>query len=117
MAHTITATNGAGSASPTAIEGYNPRRESRNVFTDLLDGSLGVSYIAPRPRSGTLRLLFPTRVAAVAAFNLHSQRTSFTLASDVAEVGMTYGLDGTLDYQPDAALGGWWVLVGFQELG
>lgn len=116
MAHTITATNGAGSVMPVAIEGYSPTRESRNVIRDLLDGSLGVAYIKPRPRSGELRLLFDTRDGAVAAFDLHAEPTSFLLTSGVTDIGMTYALDGALGWDQDAQSGQWFVVVGFQEL-
>lgn len=117
MTHTISATNGAGTVTPSAIEGYNPSRVSRNKIHDLLDGSIGVSYVAPRPRSGTLRLLFPTQAEAFAAFNLHSVETSFQLTStDVTGAGMVYVLDGSLDIDLDSEMGLWWVEVGFQEV-
>jgi len=117
MPHTISAANGAGSVSPSIVEGYKARRESRNKIHDLLDGSIGVSYIAPRPRSGTLRLLFTTAATANAALTLHAQETSFTLTStDVPSMGMRYVLDGSLDIDLNAELGHWWVEVGFQEL-
>lgn len=117
MTHTISATNGAGSTSPVAIGGYSPSRASRNKIHDLLDGSIGVSYVAPRPRSGTLRLFYTSKTAAFAAYNLHAAKTSFALTStDVAEVGMTYALDGSVDMDLDAETGQWWVAVGFQEL-
>lgn len=117
MPHTISAANGSGSVTPRLIEGYNPRRESRNRIHDLLDGSIGVSYIAPRPRSGTLRLLFLTAASANTAYALHAQETSFALSStDVPTMGMRYVLDGSLDLKLDAELGHWWVEVGYQEL-
>lgn len=117
MAHNISANNGAGSVSPVAIEGYAPSRESRNVIHDLLDGSLGVAYIAPRPRSGTLRMLFRDRTEAFFAYNLHAEETSFLLTSDLTEIGMTYVLDGSIDMDLDAKTGLWWVSVGYQEVG
>lgn len=117
MPYTITANNGAGSTSPEMLEGYTPSRQSRNVIHDLLDGSIGVSYIAPRPDSGSLRLLYTDKAAAFAAYNLHSQETAFTLSSDdFAEVGMVYALDGSVDFEARADVGQWWVIVGFQEV-
>ncbi|MGN7968027.1 hypothetical protein [Microbacterium sp. 22296] len=117
MPHTISASNNAGSVTPTLIDGYKPSRQSRNKIHDLLDGSIGVSYIAPRPRSGTLRLLFLTAATANAAYALHAQETSFTLTStDVPSMGMRYVLDGSLDIELNPQLGHWWVLVGYQEL-
>lgn len=117
MPHTITANNGAGSTVPTAIEGYNPSRESRNVIYDLLDGSIAVAYIPPRPRSGTLRMLYKNQSDAFTAYTLHASPTAFTLSStDVPAMGMTYVLDGNLDIESDAEHGAWWVLVGYQEV-
>lgn len=117
MTYSISASNGAGTSEPVGVEGYNPRRESRNKIHDLLDGSIGVSFIAPRPRSGALRLLYVTEATAAAALALHAQETSFTLtSSDVALMGMTYVLDGSLDLDLDAEHGLWWVEVGFQEV-
>jgi hypothetical protein len=117
MAHTITATNGAGSTSPTAIEGYTPSRQSRNLIHDLLDGSIGVSLIAPRPRSGQLRLLYRVQADAFSALDLLAEESTFTLAStDVPAVGMSFVIDGSVDLDLDATVGNWWVLVGYQEV-
>lgn len=116
MTHIITANNGAGSTSPTAIEGYEPSRASRNIITDLLDGSLGVAFIPPRPRAGTLRLFYLNRADALESYELHAEPTSFTLTSSVSDAGMTYALEGSLDWDQDVTTGEWWVLVGYQEL-
>lgn len=117
MTHTITATNGAGAFEPLAVEGYSPSRMSRNVIHDLLDGSIGVSFISPRPRSGTLRLLFRTELEAFDAFDLFGEETTFEYAStEVTSVGMTFALDGSVDMDLDARTGNWWVVVGFQEV-
>lgn len=117
MPHTITANNGAGSTVPTAIEGYNPSRESRNVVYDLLDGGIAVAYVPPRPRSGTLKMLYRSQTDAFTAYNLHAVPTAFTLSStDLPAIGMTYVLDGALDIDVDAELGTWWVSVGYQEV-
>ncbi|GMM94760.1 hypothetical protein [Microbacterium sp. MTN4-26] len=117
MAHTISAANGSGTTSPLAIDGYAPSRTSRNVIHDLLDGSIGVSYIAPRPRSGTLRLTYRTLPEAFAAFTLHGEETSFTLTSTVSQVGMSYALDGELSMPTLDPRSGMYVIeVGYQEL-
>ncbi|PVE76099.1 hypothetical protein [Microbacterium testaceum] len=117
MPHTITANNGTGTTTPAAIEGYNPSRESRNIIYDLLDGSIAVVYVAPRPRSGTLKMLYRNQADAFAAYNLHASPTAFTLSStDLPAIGMSYVLDGALDIDVDAEMGLWWVSVGFQEV-
>lgn len=118
MTHTITATNGAGSTSPLAVEKYAADRSSRNVIHDLLDGSLGVSFVAPRLRSGVLSLVYETRAEAWAGFNLHTQLTSFQyLSSEVAEIGMKYVLDGRgVTMTQHEGTGLWLVAVEFQEV-
>lgn len=117
MPHTITATNGAGSTAPTSVEDYSSSLSSRTVIQDLLDGSLGIAYIAPRPRSGSLRLVYLDRAQAFAALTLHRQPTSFTLVTTpTTEVSMTYAVDGSLDISQDAGVGVWYVTVGFQEV-
>jgi hypothetical protein len=116
VTHTITATNGAGSVEPVEIVGYTPSRDSRNIIHDLLDGSIGVSFQAPRPRSGKLKMLFLTEADAFEAFNLHAEETTFTYVNGIIiSVSMTYVLDGSIDMDFDAQSGYWWVSVGFQE--
>jgi hypothetical protein len=115
--HVIVATNGAGTVTPSVIEGYKPRRESRNKIHDLLDGSIGVAFIAPRPRAGTLRMMFRTEADAFAAYNLHAVETTFTLTSTaVVSASMAYVLDGSLDIELDRERAVWWVEVGYQEV-
>jgi hypothetical protein len=117
MAHTITANNGAGTITPVSVEGYTPSRQSRNIIHDLLDGSIGVSLITPRPRSGSLKLLFNTQADAFTALNLHGQETTFNYANtDFAAIGMKYVLDGSVDVDYNADLQVWWVTVGYQEV-
>lgn len=118
--HTITASNGAGSTSPLAVAGYDASRRSRNVIHDLLDGSIGVSFIAPRPRSGDLVTVYTDRAEAFAAYALYAEESSFTYTSgDVTELGMTFVLDGSLDIEAEAideTQTVWYVRVGFQEV-
>lgn len=118
MTHTITATNGAGTTSPLAVEKYSAERSSRNVIHDLLDGSLGVSFVTPRPRSGVLSLVYQTRAEAWAGFNLHSAPSSFQyLSSEVPEIGMRYVIDGSgIRVDQHDVTGLWIVTVGFQEV-
>lgn len=110
MTHTIIATNGAGSASPIAVEGYNLSLESRSIFHDTLDGGIGFSYIPPRPASGTITLVFTSRVSAYDALNLHKAAPLFTwTSSDVPEASMTYAVDGNVTITP--GVGVWRVQV------
>ncbi len=118
--HTITATNGAGSTSPLAVAGYDASRRSRNVIHDLLDGSIGVSFIAPRPRSNDLVLVYTDRAEAFAAYALLALETSYTYTNDdLPEVGMNFVLDGSLDIEAepiDETQTVWYVRVGYQEV-
>lgn len=118
MSHTITATNGAGSTTPLAVAGYDADRQSRNIIHDLLDGSIGVSFIAPRPRSGDLVTVYTDRAEAFAAYALYANETTFAYLSDeMAELGMTFVLDGALTIeQDDENTDVWYVRVGFQEV-
>ncbi|WP_322412071.1 hypothetical protein [Microbacterium invictum] len=117
MAHTITANNGGGMTEPLNVIDYSAELASRNVTYDLLDGSLGTVYVPPRPRSGTLRLVYQNRAAAHAAVALHKQPASFTyISSELAEVSMTYALEGSVRLIQDATVGLWYVEVGFQEV-
>lgn len=118
--HTITASNGAGTTSPLAVAGYDASRRSRNVVHDLLDGSIGVSYIAPRPRSGDLVTVYTDRAEAFAAYALYAEETSFTYVSeDLGELSMSFVLDGTLNIEQetlDEEQTIWYVRVGYQEV-
>lgn len=116
--HIITATNGAGATQPLAVAGYDASRESRNVIHDLLDGSIGVSFVAPRPRSGDLVTVYTDRAEAFAAYALYSEETTFTYTTtETPEVGMTFVLDGSLDIDQDGDHSDvWYVRVGFQEV-
>lgn len=105
---------------PLAVAGYEAARESRNVIHDLLDGSIGVSYIAPRPRSGDLVTVYTDRAAAFEAYNMYAEETAFTYSSDeIPELGMTFALDGQLTIESenvDEELTVWYVRVGYQEV-
>lgn len=116
--HTITATNGAGETSPLAVAGYAADRESRTIIHDLLDGTIGVSYVPPRPRSGTLVTVYEDRAQAWAAYHLYANSATFDyVPDDVPELGMTFTLDGRLNIeQDDDAPDVWYVNVDYQEV-
>ena len=118
MTHEISAANGAGSTSPLAVAGYDAARQSRNIIHDLLDGTIGVSFIAPRPRSGDLVTVYDDAAQAFAALDLYGEECAFTLASsDLTQLGMTFVVDGTIGVEQDRAHPGiWYVLVGYQEV-
>lgn len=99
--HTITATNGAGTTTPLAVEGYSLSLESRSHFHDTLDGGIGFAYVPPRPGSGPITLVYSSRAAAYAALSLHSLSPLFSWVSeDVPEASMTYAVDGSVSITP-----------------
>lgn len=118
MTTTITATNGAGTATPQLVYGYDTERQSRNVVHDLIGGDIAVSLIAPRRRSGRLQLLFDNEADAFACLALHAQETSFTLdVDDVPGVAMTYVVNGTVRLVlDDETHDAWTVEAGYQEV-
>ena len=116
--HLITATNGAGVTEPLAVAGYRTARASRNIIHDLLDGSIGVSFIPPRPRADTLVTVYTDRAAAFAAYALYAEPTTFIYQSaDLPNLDMTFVLDSRLEIEQDnAQVGVWYVHVGYQEV-
>lgn len=118
MTHTITALNGAGSTSPLAVAGYDTARRSRNVIHDLLDGSIGVSFIKPRGRNSDLVTVYTDRAQAFAAYDLLAEESAFTYVNtELAELSMTFVLDGSLDIdQDDDDQSIWYVRIGYQEV-
>lgn len=106
MTHSIVATNGAGSASPYLVENYAHSLESRSHFHDTLDGGIGFAFVAPRPGSGPITLVFKDRASAFAALNLHKLGAQFTWTpSEVPEAAMTYAVDGNVTISgPDLGL-------------
>ncbi len=119
MSTLITASGTGSTTSPELVLGYDTARESRNIVHDLISGDIAVTLIAPRPRSGTLELLYFDEAAAFAGLALHEQETTFTLDDDdSAGVSMTYVVSGsgirlTLD---DETRDAWVLSVGYQEV-
>lgn len=115
----ITANNGVGETTPTIVDGYEATRTSRNIVHDLISGGIAVTLISPRPRSGTLRLVYATESDAAFSVLLHAEETTFTLVDDDRDsLAMTYVIDGSgveiaLD---DESRDVWVVSVGFQEV-
>lgn len=118
MTSSIIANNGAGSTAPTLILGYETGRESRNVVHDLIGGGIAVALVAPRPRSGDLRLFYPAEADAWAALALHSHESTFSLTdSDRPGVGMTYVANGRIALAlDDQTRTRWVVTVPYQEV-
>ena len=103
---------------PLAVAGYAADRESRNVIHDLLDGSIGVSFVPPRPRSGTLVTVYDSRAEAFAALAMYGAGKVFRYSNlDLPELGMDFALDGRLGVEQDEGdVDVWYVLVGYQEV-
>lgn len=118
MSSTITATSGAGTTSPTLILGYATSRESRNIVHDIIGGGIAVALVAPRPRSGDLRLFYPEEADAWAALALHGHETTFSLTdTDRPGIGMTYVVNGSVSLALDEQTRTrWTVTVPYQEV-
>jgi hypothetical protein len=117
MTATISAGNGAGSTTPTTVlSPWATSWQSRNIIHDLIGGGIAVSLVAPRPRSGTMELLYQTEALAFAAATLHQEETTFTLIDDqTTNVSMTYVVAGEVSVRLDEeTLKAWVVTVGYQ---
>jgi len=114
---TITAAAGGLTTSPVAVDGYEATRASQNIVHDLISGDIAVTLISPRPRSGTLQLVYGNAADAFAAFTLHETETTFFLErDDLPALNMTYVLDGDLTITVDDSREAWVLAVGFQEV-
>ncbi|CAI9386090.1 hypothetical protein [Microbacterium sp. T2.11-28] len=114
---TITAVTSGNTTTPLAVDGYEAERESRNIIHDLLSGNVAVTLISPRPRAGTLQLMYTAHSDAFAAFNLHAEETVFTITNpDVTNVGMSYVVRDGIGIRQDDTRAGWIVSVDFQEV-
>lgn len=119
MTVTVSAQNGAGSATPiTVLSPYATRWEGRNIIHDLIGGDLAVSLVAPRPRAGTIRYLFEGETEAIACAQLHREESAFQLTdTETPAVSMQYVLDGAAEaaLDPDT-LQLWIVTVEYQAV-
>jgi hypothetical protein len=102
---------------PLLIVGYETTRSQRNLTHDMLDGSIVVTLLTPRPRSGTLRLLYADEYAAQGCMDLHATPDTFTLVTgDRYTLNMVYTA-GTLSMALDDQTSDHWIVsVEYQEL-
>lgn len=116
--NTITVNDGtAASTTPQLIDGYTSARAGRTIVHDTLDGDIAVSLIPPRPRSGTLQLLYASETAANECLTLHARSASFTLVStERATVGMTYVVTDERIVLDDETRNVWTVEITYQEI-
>lgn len=116
--HIITSNATSATSEPVAVTDYAKNRESRNIIHDTLNGGIGISYVAPRPSSGTYTFHFRTETDAQACYDLHAIVGSFTFTTDALTLAnRTYVVsDGGIGITFDPGLGHWVVTVGFQEI-
>jgi hypothetical protein len=102
----------------TILSPWETAWRGRNIVHDLIGGGIAVSLVRPRPRAGSMVLLYDTETDAFAAAALHLEETTFVLTeSDPASVSMTYVVDGDLRVSLDeSSLRAWLVTVGYQEV-
>lgn len=117
MSTIITAEGISAFTEPIMVTGYEATRQGRNTTTDLIGGGILVALRAPRPRSGTLELLYDDEAAAFAAVELHATETTFTLTDTARDgVGMTYTAGTSRISLEDQTRAVWLVSVEFQEV-
>lgn len=118
MATTITCTWTSETTTPLLVNGYQASLESRNIMHDLIGGGFAVALVGPRPRSGTLELLYETEADAFAALNMHREQSTFTLSDDDrTSVDMTYVINGVVTIAlEDETRSLWVVSIGYQEV-
>lgn len=89
---TVTAQDGTGDAvNPYTVIRVDAESESANAVANLIDGSIAVTLVGERPPAGQLRMLFTTDGGMLAARDLLSRRTSFTLDVPARPaLGMTF---------------------------
>lgn len=119
MASLITVNDGTSDTiSPVLVLGYETERESQNIVHDIIGGGIGVTLIRPRPRSGTLGLLFSAESDAKDALDAFARETSFTLSdTDRSTVAMTFVTAGKVALSLDETTrDNWEVSVDYQEV-
>lgn len=108
---------------PEVLETYVASRESANIVHDLIGGGVAVALLRAAPRSGILSLYYSDRVTAYTAFNLLSERLTFSLSEDYLNPGtqpgdMQFAVVGRgVSIRLDGETGTHWIVEAeFQEL-
>ncbi|KQQ65198.1 hypothetical protein [Microbacterium sp. Leaf320] len=117
MSHLIQANDGGGITIPLAVAGYVADKAARTAVHDTLDGGVGVAYRVAAPRTGTLTLAYDVRADAWAAYTLLGRACPFQYSGDIAALGMTFAVKGTLRIEQDGDnTDVWYVDVPYQEV-
>lgn len=115
--NTITRASDDETTLPLLILGYQTRMQGRSVVTDLLDGGIAVTLVKPRPRSGTLQLLYADSFSAWAAVALHQTVDTFNLVStEQPDINMDYIVTGVAPALEDQTRQLWEVSIEYQEI-
>lgn len=119
MTATISAGDGSGTTTPLEVlMPYQTSWAGRNIVHDLIGGGIAISLVTPRPRSGTLALLYATEDDAFGCAQLHTAETTFTLTeTERPHLSMTYVIDSggvTVELNEDRDT--WQVSIAFQEV-
>lgn len=108
---------GPDSTQPILVTGYEATRQGRSTVHDLIGGGIAVALATPRPRAGTLELLYADEDEAFHALNMHALETTFTMFdTDRAGVAMTYTAGTATITLDDTTRRMWLVKVDFQEV-
>ncbi len=115
---TVTISDGTSSTSPDLVIRYAARRQSGNVFHDIIGrASRDVSLAPARLRAGTIECLYVDRAAAHAALTLHAGASILTYVdSTMPETDMSYAVEGISEITHDRVYNKWKLSVEFEEL-
>lgn len=119
MTTTISRSSDATTSAPSFVMGYETTRTAQNIFTPLIDGTLVVTAIPPKLRSGTLNLFYPSESAAWTAYAYFAVATRYRIVetTGASAVGMYFYTEGDITIQLDPeTLTQWTVAVGYQEV-
>jgi len=120
MTTTITAAAGSpATTSPSYVAGYDAERASRNLVHDLISGGQAVVLIPAPLRSGTLKLIYPSRSSAIAALSILSRATTYSLVdTELTQANMAFVVaqGGSVAVSVEDRGFTWVVSIDFQEV-
>lgn len=107
----------ATSVAPLLVLGWDEQAAANNVFHQLLSGAVVLVQRAGAKRSGTLKLFFNSRAAAMAARSAHQGAGAWTYTdTDLPETAMVYAVNGPVHLFQDETRNNWELDVPFQEI-
>lgn len=109
-----TINHSTGTITPAVVDGYTARRSSGTLIHDIIGRTIPDVTLRPAgPRTGELRCIFATRVAAQSAFDVFSTPQVLALFDpDVPNVNMTFVVGvGDLSIELDSLTRRVWIVT------